>query len=90
MINYTDIDNHILSLPIFGCVIISIAPLNIDHMSLISGLIKNLRALIGQSNTQASPTKQDKFSQESNVQEVYVPIRYEPTRRDKTKSQEAR
>lgn len=60
-------------------------------MSLISGLIKNLRELIGQSNNeQDSEKKSDKFSNGSNVQEVYVPIRYEPTKKDKTKSQEAR
>lgn len=60
-------------------------------MSLISGLIKNLRELIGQSNNeQDSEKKSDKLSNGSNVQEVYVPIRYEPTKKDKTKSQEAR
>jgi hypothetical protein len=56
-------------------------------MSIISSLIKNLRELIGQSNQEGSENNSDK---DNRTQEVYVPVRYQPSRKDKTKSQEAR
>ncbi|MCE7043567.1 hypothetical protein [Dyadobacter sp. CY312] len=55
-------------------------------MSMISGLIKNLRELIGQSNNQEDSEKKS----DNNTQQVYVPVRYNPSKNDKSKPEEVR
>jgi hypothetical protein len=55
-------------------------------MSIISSLIKNLRELIGQSNNQ----EVSENDSDNRTQKVYVPVRYNPSKNDKSKPEEVR
>jgi len=60
-------------------------------MSMISGLVKNLRELIGQSNNQeASANHPDQLLKENRIYKTFTPVRYIPTKDSELKLQEVR
>ncbi|TDE11548.1 hypothetical protein [Dyadobacter psychrotolerans] len=60
-------------------------------MSMISGLVKNLRELIGQSNNQeVSANHPDHLLKENRIYKIFTPVRYTPTKDSEMKLQEVR
>ena len=72
-------------------VIILITNLNTKNMSMISGLVKNLRELIGQSNNhEVSEKHPDQLLKENRIYKTFSPVRYTPSADSKLKLQEVR
>ena len=56
-------------------------------MSMISGLIANLKDLIGQSTNEASDKHPDHLLKENRIYRTYTPVRYTPTKDSELKLQ---
>jgi hypothetical protein len=60
-------------------------------MSMISGLVKNLREMIGQSNNQGISEKHpDHLLKNNRIYKTFTPVRYKPSNDSKLRLQEIR